>query len=118
MDADFIESLQKNHIALWNEKVPARREELVKTIYSNDIKMYDKDFILSGSEEVLGFIGKLLTDDPNFQFSATKPMQVTQNGICLFWQIITSGPVLTGMDFFLIENEKVQHLYVFMDANV
>lgn len=117
MDVLFIDTLQKNHIALWNEKDPACREELAKTIYSNDIKMYDKDFILTGSGEVLGFIGKLLTDDPDFYFSAVKPMQITQNGVRLFWNIRTGGLTLTGMDFFVIENNKVQHLYVFMDAN-
>jgi hypothetical protein len=117
MDNQLLQTLQENHIALWNEKDPARREELAKTIYSDDIKMYDKDFTLTSSNEVLGFIGKLLTDDPSFSFSATKPMQVTQNGIRLFWHIHTNGIDLTGMDFFVMENSKVQHLYVFMDAN-
>ena len=100
MDAQFIKILEENHTALWNEKDPARREELAKAIYSDDIKMYDKDFILTGSNEVLGFISKLLAGDPNFSFSAVKPIQITQNGVRLFWQIHTSGPVLTGMDFF------------------
>ena len=117
MDAQFIKTLQENHIALWNEKDPASREELVKTIYSDNIKMYDKDFILTGSSEVLGFIGKLLADDPRFYFSAVKPMQITQNGVRLFWNIRTSGADLTGMDFFVIGNDKVQHLYVFMDGH-
>jgi hypothetical protein len=117
MNTQLIEILEKKHIALWNEKDPARRKELMKSIYADDIKMYDKDFILTGSSEVLNFIGKLLSDDPNFYFSVVKPMEVTQNGVRLFWRIRTSGPVLTGMDFFIIENEKVQHLYVFMDAN-
>lgn len=117
MDAEFIRKLEENHVALWNEKDADRREELIKTIYSDDIKMYDKDFILTGRSEVLAFIGKLLTEDPNFYFSVAKPMQATQNGARLFWNIRTSGPELTGMDFFITENEKVQHLYVFMDAN-
>jgi hypothetical protein len=117
MDTQILKTLAENHIALWNEKDPARREELAKTIYSDDIKMYDKDFILTGGSEVLGFISKLFAGDANFQFNAVKPMQATQNGVRLFWHIRTNGIDLTGMDFFVIENGKVQHLYVFMDAN-
>ena len=116
MDAEFIKKLEENHVALWNEKDADRRKQLIRTIYSDDVKMYDKDFVLTGHDEVLGFIGKLLSEDPNFYFLAAKPMQATQNGVRLLWNIRTSGAELTGMDFFLLKNRKVQHLYVFMNA--
>jgi hypothetical protein len=115
MDAQLIATLEKTHIALWNEKDPAHRQQLADTIYSHDIKMYDKDFILTGISEVLGFINKLLTEDPCFTFRATKPLQAAQNGVRLFWHIRTGSADLTGMDFFVLQNNKVQDLYVFMD---
>jgi hypothetical protein len=117
MNAQFVETLQQTHLALWNEKDASRREELITSIYADDIKMYDKDFILSGTSEISNFIGKLLTDDSNFHFSAAKPMQATQNGIRFYWNVQNSGSLLTGMDFFIIENEKVTELYVFMDKD-
>jgi hypothetical protein len=116
MDAQWIKNLQETHIAAWNEKDRAKRDSLIATIYADDMKMYDKDFVLHGSSEVSGFIDKVLAD-PKFDFTVTKPLELTQNGARLFWHIQTSEGVLTGMDFFIIENKKVTQLYVFMDTH-
>lgn len=115
MTPEFIKNLQRTHLAIWNEKDASAREKLIKTIYADDIRMFDKDFILTGSAEVSNFISKLLKEDAAFDFTATKEMQATQNGVRFFWNIKTSGPILTGMDFFVIQADKVSDLYVFMD---
>ena len=118
MDAQLMTTLQQTHTAVWNEKDRTTRDALMQTIYADDIKMYDKDFILTGNKEVSDFIDKLFAGDANFNFTATKPMESAQHGARLYWNILT-GPqpnVLTGMDFFVVENEKVAHLFVFMDA--
>ena len=115
MTSQFLEQLQSTHLAIWNEKDTTHRSSLMKSIYADDIKMFDKDFILSGIDEISGFITKLLTEDPEFSFTATKQIQATQNGGRLFWNIKTGGNVLPGMDFFKIENSKVKEIYVFMD---
>ena len=113
-----MSTLQQTHTAVWNEKDRTTRDALMQTIYADDIKMYDKDFILAGIAAVSDFIDKLFAGDANFNFTATKPMESSQNGARLYWDIRT-GPqpnVLTGMDFFIVEDEKVAHLFVFMDA--
>ncbi|MEH2087155.1 nuclear transport factor 2 family protein [Nostoc sp.] len=118
MDAQAMNYLQQTHTAVWNEKDRTTRDALMQTIYADDIKMYDKDFILTDISAVSDFIDKLFAEDANFNFVATKPMESTQNGARLFWDIRTDPQpnVLTGMDFFVIENGKVAHLFVFMDA--
>lgn len=118
MDAQSMTHLQQTHTAVWNEKDRTTRDALMQTIYADDIKMYDKDFILTGITAVSDFIDKLFAGDDKFTFTVTKPMESTQHGARLYWTIRT-GPqpnVLTGMDFFIVENEKVAHLFVFMDA--
>ncbi|EHQ26717.1 hypothetical protein [Mucilaginibacter paludis] len=110
----LFSELQEIHVAAWNEKDGAKRDELLKKIYSDDIKMYDKEFILDGLKAVSDFIGKLIAEDPAFNFSAAKPIEELQNSARLFGHIQTSGGMLNSMDFFLIENEKVKHLYAFM----
>ncbi|AKD56999.1 nuclear transport factor 2 family protein [Spirosoma radiotolerans] len=118
MDAQLLNKLQQTHTAVWNEKDRATRDAMMQTIYADDITMYDKDSILTGNTAVSDFIDKLFAGDANFNFTVTKPMESTQNGARLYWDIRT-GPqpnVLTGMDFFIVENEKVAHLFVFMDA--
>ncbi|CAN5482608.1 hypothetical protein BH09BAC4_BH09BAC4_00130 [soil metagenome] len=116
MDAQLMNTLQQTHTAVWNEKDRTTRDALMQTIYADDINMYDKDFILTGIAAVSDFIDKLFEGDANFNFTATKPMQSTQHGARLYWDIRTGSNVLTGMDFFVVDNEKVAHLFVFMDA--
>lgn len=116
MDAQSMNTLQQTHTAVWNEKDRTTRDALMQTIYADDIKMYDKDFILTGIAAVSDFIDKLFAGDANFNFTASKPMESTQNGSRLYWDIRTGSNILTGMDFFVVENEKVAHLFVFMDA--
>ncbi|WP_461108822.1 nuclear transport factor 2 family protein [Spirosoma koreense] len=119
MNAQSMNTLQQTHTAVWNEKDRTTRDALMRTIYADNIKMYDKDFILTGMAAVSDFIDKLFAGDDNFTFTVTKPLESTQHGARLYWNIRT-GPqpnVLTGMDFFVVENEKVAHLFVFMDAD-
>jgi len=110
-----IQQLQQTHLAVWNEKNRSRRDDMMATIYAADIIMYDPSFTLNGIKEVSDFIDKV-QQDPQFDFKITKPMDAAQHGVRLFWTIKTAQGLLTGMDFFILEQEKVKHLYVFMDA--
>ena len=115
MADQLFSELQEIHVAAWNEKDQSKREELLRMIYSDDIKMYDKDLIFQGLKEVSDFIGKLIAEDPAFSFSAARPIEPLQNSARLFGHIKTSGGMLNSMDFFLIENKKVKHLYAFLE---
>ena len=107
--------MQDKHVAAWNEKNVARRNELLKDIYANDIKMYDRELTLIGLQAVSDFIGKLIAEDPVYKFSVVKSIDPLQNSARLYGQIETSGGVLNSMDFFVIENGKVAHLYAFLE---
>jgi hypothetical protein len=48
MNVQALNTLQQTHTAVWNEKDRRTRDTLMQTIYADDIKMYDKDFILTG----------------------------------------------------------------------
>ena len=115
MEKELFSRLQEIHVAAWNEKDVTRRDELLKKIYADDIKMYDKEFILNGLKAVSDFIGKLIAEDPAFKFSAAKPIEPLQNSARFFGHIQTGGGMLNSMDFFLMDKEKVQHLYAFME---
>ena len=117
MNAQFIKRLQENHVAAWNEKVREKRDNLLKTIYAEDIKMYDPNSVLQSLAEVSDFIGTLHTQDPDFYFSAAKPMDFTQNGVRLYGHIGTrqKPDMMSSMDFFIIEDGKAAHLYVIME---
>ncbi|WP_200942715.1 nuclear transport factor 2 family protein [Dyadobacter sp. Leaf189] len=108
MDTLFAEILQENHVAAWNERDREKRDILLKTIYADDIKMYDQDTVFQSLAEVSDFIGKLYAQDPDFLFSAAQPMNFTQNGARLYGHIGTKEKpdIMQSMDFFIIENGK------------
>jgi len=118
METALLTRIQETHVAIWNEKDRARRAAMMQTIYAATIQMYDKDFTLTGTDAIADFIDKLFADDANFSFTAEKPMDSTQHGARLYWTIRT-GPQpneLSGMDFFVLENGKIAHLFVFMNT--
>ncbi len=115
MSTQVVKKLEEAHVAIWNEKDRAKRDSLMATVYSEKIKMYDKEFILTGIKEVSDFIDKLFSQDPNFYFAPAKSMDSSQNSTRLFWTIKTGGNNLSGMDFFILEDDLVLHLYVYMD---
>ena len=117
MDAQFFKTFQENHVAAWNERDREKRDNLLKKIYAEDIKMYDPNSIIQSLEQVSDFIGMLQTQDPDFYFSVAKPIEATQNGARLYGHIGTKEKpeIMNSMDFFIIENGKAAHLYVFME---
>jgi hypothetical protein len=115
MDIQVLNELQEIHVTAWNEKDAIKRDELLKKIYADDVKMYDKEFILDGLKAVSDFIGKLMAQDPAFNFSAARPIEPLQDSARLFGHIQTSGGMLNSMDFFLLQHGKVKHLYAFME---
>jgi hypothetical protein len=102
-------------LAGWNERDRSKRDRMLSEIYAADIQMYDPDIILNGITEISDFIDKVQTY-PAFDFKAAGPMEHTQNGARLFWTIQTKQGTLKGMDFFILENGKVAHLYVFIEG--
>jgi len=108
-----LEKLQQAHLAAWNEKDRTKRDELLKSIYADDIKMYDKEFVLNGTTEISDFIQKL-QNDPKFFFSAAANIEELQNSARLYGHIRTSEGTLNSMDFFILENGKARHYYAFM----
>ncbi|GGH03404.1 nuclear transport factor 2 family protein [Pedobacter zeae] len=111
------DQLQEIHVAAWNEKDAKKRETLLKKIYADDIRMLDKELILEGLKAVSDFIGKLIDEDPSYQFSAAKPIEPLQNSARLFGHIQTGSGKLNSMDFFLTENGKVKYLYAFIEPD-
>ena len=115
METMLFSELQTKHEAAWNEKDAIRRDELLKNIYADDIKMYDRELTIEGLKAVSDFVGKLIAEDPAYKFSVVKPIDPLQNSARLYGKIETSGGVLNSMDFFVIENGKVAHLYAFLE---
>ena len=118
MDAAVLQNLQSTHLAIWKENDPVKRIGLMTRVYSAGIRMFDPGFTLTGHQEVSDFISKLHAGGNLVNFTATAPLEATQHGARLFWAIESknSGEIMTGMDFFIVENDLVTQLFVFIDA--
>ena len=114
MNNNLFAELQFTHVKAWNENDPEERRKLLHTIYAEDIKMYDSQNVIVGLDAVVDFIGTLITKDPVYSFSPDGELEVLQNSARLYGNIHTSGGQLRSMDFFLTDNGKVQHLYVYL----
>jgi hypothetical protein len=117
IDNSLLQNLPHVHVAAWNERDRSTRDSLLRTIYAEDIKMYDPNLVLQSLTEVSDFIGKLHIQDPEFLFSAAGPIEFSQNGARLYGHIGTrqNPRQMNSMDFLIIENGKAAHLYVFID---
>ena len=78
--------------------------------------MVDRHFIAQGIDDISKFIVELQTKNPEFKFTA-KSVETNHNIVRLYWQFGSKEKtaVVSGMDLFVIENGKVQKLYVFVD---
>ncbi|WP_091176509.1 VOC family protein [Mucilaginibacter sp. P25] len=111
-----IKALIERHLELWNEQDEDKRKAILNEIYATDIEMLDRHFIANGHKEIDNFIVSLHRENPNFRFTQAKPVNINHNIARLFWQFGDDAKpdTVTGMDLFVIENRKVQKLYVFV----
>ncbi|TDW49138.1 catechol 2,3-dioxygenase-like lactoylglutathione lyase family enzyme [Flavobacterium sp. 270] len=109
-------ALIESHLKIWNEKDAAKRNVLLNQFYVSDIEMVDRHFIAIGNDEISKFIVDLHTKNPEFTFTA-KSVETNHNVVRLYWQFGSKAKpaVVSGMDLFVIENSKIQKLYVFVD---
>ena len=117
MDTKDLIAIVEQHLAIWNEKDAAKRSTLAGKVYAENIEMVDRHFTANGYESINEFINKLQKENPSARFTHIKSINAHHNIARLFWQF---GPkekpdAVTGMDLFVIENGKVQKLYVFVD---
>lgn len=116
LDAEKNKLLVKSHFELWNETDSAKRTKILNEIYAHDIEMVDRNFIADGNGEINTFIAELQKKNPTGKFSV-KSLETNHNIIRVYWQngSVSKPDAVTGMDLFVIENGKVEKLYVFVD---
>ncbi|WP_431241447.1 hypothetical protein ACQ9BO_15285 [Flavobacterium sp. P21] len=116
-DTKKYNTIVERHFEIWNGTDQKKRFADMNDIYSSSIEMVDSHFIAVGNDEINKFIVDLQQKNPSFKFTV-KSVEINNNIIRVYWK---NGPkskpaAVTGMDLFVIENGKVQKLYVFVDG--
>ncbi|MCS3794731.1 VOC family protein [Niastella sp. OAS944] len=112
-----IIAIVEQHIALWNEHDAQKRAEIAEKIYAPDIEMVDRHFTAIGAEKIDSFIRDLQQKNPAARFTHQKAIDAHTNLGRLFWQFGTADKpdMVTGMDLFVLDNNLVKKLYVFVN---
>lgn len=118
MNSNDIETLAKQHLSIWSEKNPDKRNALIKIVYAEDVNIIDPFFEIKGHSELNQLIEDLQKKNPGYFFTLSKPIESHHNIGRIFWQF---GPASkpdanTGQDVFVIAGKQIQTLYVFIDG--
>jgi catechol 2,3-dioxygenase-like lactoylglutathione lyase family enzyme len=117
MNAADIDILITRHLLIWNEKNTVERIQDIQNVYNYNVNVAVPGLEFSGYEKLNGFIDGLHTKNAGYVFTHQRPIESHHNLARLFWSF---GPpsqpnATTGMDVFIIENGRIQALYVFLD---
>lgn len=116
LSAQETQTLIKQHLAIWNEKNLSKRNVLMNQVYAPNIEMVDRHFVATGYNEINEFVNSLQQKNPDYKFRTIK-LETHHNIARLFWQVgsTTRPNAVSGMDLFVIQNGKIQQLYVFVN---
>lgn len=119
METTEVSNLLKKHLDTWSEKNTDRRNIAIKEIYTEDVTIIDPFFVLNGTSGLNPFIDDLQKKHPGFVFSLARPVESHNNIARLFWQFgpVSKPDTITGQDVFVIENNRIKSLYIFIDKH-
>jgi hypothetical protein len=118
MDIATITTMLTKHLALWSETDEARRTPVIAEIYTEDIHFVDPFFTISGQPQINALIADLLEQNPGYVFRLAGPVEAHHNVAYVGWQFgpSTAPAAVTGRDFFVLVDERIQVIYTFIDG--
>ena len=112
--------LKDSLLLIWNNRNAAERLDTMQKIYAPGITFFESNssdpFI--GFESINALIEKLQQDWPaDFEFTLLEPVKINHNIQHISWQLGVPGqqPVAKGSDIAIIEDGKINALYLLLD---
>lgn len=111
-------SLSEKHLTIWSERDAEKRAILISEVYHPDVEIVDPHFVVHGHAELQQLITNLQAKFPERRFTLRQAIEGHHHIGRLFWQFGTEQqPALeTGQDVFIIENNQIRQLLVFIDV--
>ena len=112
------ELLLANLFAVFNERDPERRLEVIARNYTEDVIWSDPDGTTQGHEALNEQAQKLLDGIPGFVFSAAGPVHVSRDlGLLAFnLGVPERPPAVSGIDVALVRDGRIARLYTILTA--
>jgi len=116
--ARIRELLLANLFAVFSERDPEQRLQVIARNYTEDVIWTDPDGTTHGHEEMNEQAQKLLDRIPDFVFSAAGPVHVSRNlGVLAFnLGVREQPPAVSGIDVALVRDGRIARLYTFLTA--
>jgi SnoaL-like domain len=116
--ARIRELLLANLFAVFSERDPGRRLEVIARNYTEDVIWTDPDGTTQGHEAMNEQAQKLLDRMPDFVFSAAGPVRVSRDlGLLAFnLGLPEQSPAVRGIDVALVRDGRIARLYTLLTA--
>ena len=116
--ARIRELLLANLFAVFSERDPERRLQVIARNYTEDVIWSDPDGTTQGHEELNEQAQKLLDRMPDFAFSAAGPVHVSRDlGLLAFnLGVPEQPPAVSGIDVAVIRDGRIARLYTLLTA--
>ena len=116
--ARIRELMLANLFAVFSERDPGRRLEVIARNYTEDVIWTDPDGTTQGHEAMNEQAQKLLDRMPDFAFSAAGPVHVSRDlGLLAFnLGLPEQPPAVSGIDVALVRDGRIARLYTLLTA--
>jgi hypothetical protein len=116
--ARIRELMLANLFAVFNERDPKRRLDVIARNYTEDVIWSDPDGTIQGHEAMNEQAQKLLDRMPDFVFSAAGPVHVSRDlGLLSFnVGVPKQSPAVSGIDVALVRDGRIAVLYTLLTA--
>jgi hypothetical protein len=116
--ARIRELLLANLFAVFSERDPERRLDVIARNYTEDVIWSDPDGTTQGHEEMNEQAQKLLDRMPDFVFSAAGPVHVSRDlGVLAFnLGVPEQPPAVSGFDVALVRDGRIAVLHTLLTA--
>jgi SnoaL-like domain len=116
--ARIRELMLANLFAVFNERDPKRRLDVIARNYTEDVIWSDLDGTTRGHEAMNEQAQKLLDRMPDFVFSAAGPVHVSRDlGLLSFnLGVPEQSPAVSGVDVALVRDGRIDVLHTLLTA--
>jgi SnoaL-like domain len=113
-----IQSVVQRYIDAWNETNPRQRCALIQQVFAEDAKYTDPIASVRGHAAIDQLLAGVQAQFAGLQFSLLGPVDAHHDQARFSWQLGAPGadePLVIGFDVAVVENDRVQSVYGFLD---